>query len=122
MVSQRAKRDHFSMANKNKLAVPTYLAQWRTFRRLTQEQLAERAGLSPPSISQLENSKQGFSDESLANFAKALHCDPVDLLAHDPTVADSFWPLFRAAERLKGRDRQRVYAIIKATLDPYSGG
>jgi transcriptional regulator with XRE-family HTH domain len=109
------------MANKNELAVPTYLKQWRRYRGLTQEDLGERADLTPASISQLENGKQGFSAESLFNICAALNCTPAELLAHDPTRPDSFWPLFQDAENLTGRDRQRVWAILKAALSPFEG-
>lgn len=110
-----------TMANKNELAVPTFVQQWREFRGLTQEKLAGMVGFQPPSISQLENGKQGFSDKSLAKFAKALGCTPADLLAYDPSKPASFWPLFQEAEALTGRDRQRVLAILKAALAPFEG-
>lgn len=105
-----------SMANKNELAVPTYLKHWRKYRNLTQEALAERVGLTSASISQLENGKQGFTDASLASLAGALGCTPADLLAYDPTRPDSFWPLIQAAERLQGAERRRAYSVIKAAI------
>jgi len=105
------------MAKDEKLAVPTFLRQWRDHRGLTQEKLAALVEMSSPSISQLETGKQGFTDKSLAAFAAALKCSPADLLAFDPTKPDSFWPLFCAAEKLSGADRRRAYNTIKATLD-----
>ncbi len=104
------------MANKNELAVPTFVKQWRKYRGLTQEALAEMVGLTSPSISQLETGKQGFTDESLSNLAMALGCTPAQLLAQDPSKPDSFWPLFEAAEKLEGADRRRAYSIIHAAL------
>jgi transcriptional regulator with XRE-family HTH domain len=110
------------MANKSDLlAVPTFLKQWRQFRGLTQEELGERANLTSSSISQLEHGKQGFSAESLLNICTALDCTPAELLAHDPTRPDSFWPLIQEAEALTGRDRQRVWAILRAALAPLEG-
>lgn len=84
---------------------------------MTQEELAGSVGLTPSSISQLENGKQGFSDKSLADLARVLKCSPVALLAHDPTRVDSFWPLFEMAEKLQGNDRRRAFKTIKAALD-----
>lgn len=107
------------MANPNELAVPTYLRQWRKFRKWNQEELAERAGLTAASISQLENGKQGFTADSLARLSKALGCTPAAILAYDPTRADSFWPLLEVADRLHGRDRERVRAIMQAALDQF---
>ncbi len=104
------------MANKNELAVPTFLKQWRTFRGLTQEVLAERAGVTPPSISQLENGKQGFTDDSLARLARVLKCTPAELLAFDPTKPYGFLPLFQAAERLQGPARKQLHDVVKTLL------
>lgn len=102
---------------KNFLAVPTFLARWRKFRRLTQEELGAIVDTTASSISQLENGKQGFTDKSLADFASALKCSPVELLAYDPLDQDSFWPLFKEAEKLTGNDRKRAIRTIRAALD-----
>lgn len=100
------------------LAVPTFLKQWRNFRDMTQEALAEKADMTPPSISQLESGNQGFTDKSLARLAGALDCTPADLLVHDPSREDSFWPLCQAAEKLEGRERRRIIRLMAAALDP----
>ncbi len=107
-----------NMRKDEKLAVPTFLRQWRDYRDMTQERLAALVEMSPPSISQLETGKQGFTDKSLAAFAKALGCSPADLLAFDPTKPDGLWPLFCAADKLSGPERTRVYNTMKALLDP----
>lgn len=106
------------MESNDKLAVSTYLREWRLFRNMTQEQLATEAGTTPPAISQLENGRHGFTDKSLAAYAKALQCSPAALLAFDPRRPDSFWPVIEAAERLQGRDRQRALAIMKVAIGP----
>lgn len=97
--------------------VPTYLKKWRTLRNLTQEELGEKVDLTASSISQLENGKQGFTDKTLADLAQVLECSPLALLAHDPTRADSFWPLFEIAERLEGAERRRAFQTFRAALD-----
>jgi transcriptional regulator with XRE-family HTH domain len=113
----------FGMASENnKLAVPTFLKQWRTFRRITQEALAAKVEMTPPSISQLETGNQGFTDKSLARIAAALDCTPADLLVHDPMRTDSFWPLCQAAEKLEGRDRARLLRTMQMHLDDAEGG
>lgn len=99
--------------------VHTYVKQWRKHRDLTQEQLAERVGMSPPAISQLENNKQGFTGESLARLAQALGCSPAALLGADPLRKDSFWLLFEDAEHLQGPNRETLRVILKAALDRF---
>jgi len=45
---------------------------WREHRGLTQQQLAEAAGISVPYLSQIESGKRGGSAEVLAAIAKGL--------------------------------------------------
>jgi len=45
---------------------------WREFRGLTQQQLAEAAGISTPYLSQIETNKRAGTTEVLATIAKAL--------------------------------------------------
>lgn len=109
------------MANKSELAVPTFLRQWRKYRGLTQEELAELIGVTAPLISQLETEKVGFSDKSLARLAEGLKCSPADLLAYDPRKEDSLWPLMRTAESLPDRDRKRIYGVLKLLIEQAKG-
>lgn len=83
---------------------------------MTQEELAARVGMATPSISQLENCKQGFTSETLGALADALDCTPGDILSFDPKRSDSFWPLLQAAERLESDHRAIVYRIVSAAI------
>jgi DNA-binding XRE family transcriptional regulator len=57
---------------------------WREHRRLTREQLAERAGLDTPTITRLEEGRAEIPSELLARLATALALEPEDL---SPTAA-----------------------------------
>jgi len=52
---------------------------WRDYRRLTQEALANAAGLSKPYLSQIESRKRGGSIDVLQSLADALNV-PLELL------------------------------------------
>ena len=45
---------------------------WRNFRKMTQQELAEKAGISVPYLSQLETGKRKGSLEALNAIARAL--------------------------------------------------
>jgi len=91
------------------------LRAWRTASGLSQEALAERAGLTVGSISQLEGEVMRYSQNSLEGIADALGCTPAEVLM-GPPAEDSFWPLFQELEKLEGKDRERAYRMIKAIL------
>jgi len=46
---------------------------WREYRGLTQQQVAEKAGISKPYLSQLESGKRNGTTDILKSIAQALH-------------------------------------------------
>lgn len=62
-----------------------YVRQWRKFRRMKLEVLAEKSGLAVGTISQIETGKQGYSRDSLEAIAGALGTRPGYLLELDPS-------------------------------------
>ena len=59
---------------------------WREHRRLSQQQLAEAAGISKPYLSQLEAGRREASQRVIRRLAKALCVDALDLIR--PSSAD----------------------------------
>lgn len=91
-----------------------FFKEWRQHRGHTQEELAELVGLTGPSISQLENGKQGFTDTTLEAFAEALHCGPGDLLMRNPLDKDAPWTIW---EGLKPHQRQMAIGYMAGLRD-----
>lgn len=87
-----------------------FLKQWREYRGLTQQQVADRVGWSVGNISQLERGLQGYSDEGLALLAEALQCTPGQILDVDPLNDDAIWSLW---ERAKPGQRQTLLDVAK---------
>ena len=54
---------------------------WREHRGLTQQQLAEMAGISTPYLSQIETGKRSGTTEVLLAIAKALHVSLDDIVS-----------------------------------------
>lgn len=78
-----------SMA-KNPMLIPKdgpprhYVREWRKFRGLTQERLAERTPFSTGAVSQLETGRTRYTQDLLEALAVALDCKPGDLISRDP--------------------------------------
>jgi len=53
---------------------------WREFRRLTQRQLADMAGISTPYLSQLESGKRAGTTEVLTSITSALNLTLEDIV------------------------------------------
>jgi transcriptional regulator with XRE-family HTH domain len=92
-----------------------FFRQWRKHRGMTQEELAETIGVTPPSISQLENGKQGFTNDTLEALAEALNCTPGDLLMRNPLADDGPLDVWG---RIRVEDRARALEVLKAFAVP----
>lgn len=67
----------------------TYLAEWREYRRLTQQQLGDRLGVTDVTVSRWETGRTLLNTNVLAAFAEALNIEPQDVYRHpDQPSAD----------------------------------
>lgn len=85
------------------------LREWREYRGLSVERLAEKAGVSPGLVSQIENRLSAGSPDSLEKLAKALDCEVGELLDIAPSKGGSMFRVWVSDE-----DRPRIEAIAKA--------
>ena len=92
---------------------PNYLKAWRTFRRMTQQQLADK--VEPPTtksvIAALESGQNGVSAKWLRRLAPVLQTTPGFLLDRDPSDIDSEWAA--ATDAVPAEKRADAIAILK---------
>ncbi len=94
----------------------TRLRAVRKTRRLSQELLGERAGLSGKFVGEVERGEKSISVDSLARMAQALGVGLHDLL-HDPVVDNSDVQRIYALVLTTPRSRLRkAYAVLRAAL------
>lgn len=121
VVRRLSPADHVDMAQKPKSARPrpkpqrrrTFIKEWRKFRNLTQEALAERVGMVVSNIAQLEQGRQGYSQAGLEAIADALRCDAGQLLTVDPTKDDAIWSIW---DNAKPGQRLMIVEVAKTIL------
>ncbi len=89
---------------------PTYIAQWRDHRGLTQAQLADRLEMTQSHLSMLENGKRGYTQETLEAVAHALQTDVASLLMRNPKDGDGIWSIW---DNAKPGERQMIVDIAK---------
>lgn len=90
-----------------------FLREWRSYRNLTQEKLAERSSLTQGMISQLENDQSDYTGELLRRLADALSCEPVDLIVRDPTDSESLWTIW---DQAKPGQRRQITEVAKTLI------
>lgn len=94
------------------MAGSTFIREWRKFRNLTQEQLAERIEMSVGTISRVETGQQPYSQPMLEAIAAAVRCAPADLLSRRPD--DPQYELWTVIQGMKPEDRAQAIKVIKA--------
>lgn len=70
----------------------TFIAEWREFRKLSQERLAELLDTTKATISRIENRKIGYSQDFLEACADMLGTHPAILLSRPPREDDDLPP------------------------------
>lgn len=81
---------------------------------LTQQELADRTGISIASISRYENGIQPFSQESLENIAKALGCPVRELIPAAPGEPETAESLLA---EMSDETRDAALAMLRALRD-----
>lgn len=92
---------------------PTYLKEWRKFRDLNQERLADRMGVTQETVSRLERGKIEYTQHVLEAAAHALGCDPADLF-RPPDPPENELAAFILA--LDARRKEQALRILKAAM------
>lgn len=96
-----------------------FLKEWRKFRGMTQEALAEAAGMSIGNVNHLERANQNYTQEALESLAEALRCEPAHLIMVDPSRDDAMWSIW---ERAKEGERKMIVDIAKTITKTGTGG
>ena len=95
---------------------PTFLRQWRKFKRLTQEQVAERVGVDFTTVGRIEKGELPYNQDYLERLALAIGVEVTDLLNADPLKPDPPRLVYDRL-RLAPRDvQERAMAVIEALL------
>jgi transcriptional regulator with XRE-family HTH domain len=97
---------------------PTFIRQWREFRQLSLERLADRLGTTKASLSRIERGLQPYSQPILEALAEALLCEPADLLMRNPVDPDGIWSIW---DNIPENDRPRAVAVLRAMLIDKTG-
>lgn len=99
------------METQDKNGGPNFLREWRTYRNLTQAELAAEVGTSTNMIQYLETGERGLSAKWLRKLADALDTTPGMLLEHDPAELDN--DIVDIWATLSNRDKRQAAAIIR---------
>lgn len=87
-----------------------FIKEWRKARGLTQEQLAERIGVTKSYVSKIEANKRRYDQPFLEAAAEVLRASPADLIMRDPLDPEGIWSIW---DTLAPTERRQVVEIAK---------
>jgi transcriptional regulator with XRE-family HTH domain len=87
-----------------------FIKEWREAKKLTQDQLADKMGVSKASISRIEAYKQPYTQDFLELCTLVLNVPLAALLTRDPAEEDEIAPLL---ERARPAQRKKIVKAIK---------
>ena len=93
---------------------PNHIREWREFRHLTQDELADAVGCSKASIGHWENGVREVAPKWLYPIAKALSTSPGYLLDHDPN--DLPTAILDVWAEIPTDDRPRALEMLKVAF------
>ena len=81
--------DNHNMENQDKNGGPNHLRAWRSFKKMTQKELADAVDTTQHQIAFLENGDRALTAKWLRRLAPALDTTPGLLMDHDPNDLDN---------------------------------
>lgn len=111
--------DDLQMDDQDKNGGPNYLREWRKFRKMTQQELAEAVGTNANMIQYLESGERGLSAKWLRKLSPVLDTTSGMILDHNPYELDSdiieIWAT--ASNRVKRQIADVAKAIVRTGTD-----
>lgn len=91
----------------------TYIREWREYRGLTLEHLADRVETTHASLSRIERGLQPYSQTLLEALAGALQTDEASLLIRNPNDPEGIWSVWDNAQP---GERKMIVDIAKTVV------
>lgn len=92
---------------------PTFIRQWREFRGLTLEQLADRVGTTHATLSRIERGKSPYSQPLLESLASALATDVASLIIRNPQDPEGIWSVW---DQAKPGERRMIIDLARTVV------
>lgn len=93
----------------------TYIREWRKYREMTLEALAERLEMTASHFSMLERGQRGYAQETLEAIADALQTTPASLLMRNPLDDSADWSIWDQAQPGERRLAVELLKTVRKT-------
>lgn len=95
---------------------PHFIKEWRRYRKLSGQKLADMLNTSKGNISRIENNEQGYTQAFLEACAEALDTDTGSLLTRDPRKQDEDEPILKLWSGARPAQRITIIEVAQSIL------
>jgi transcriptional regulator with XRE-family HTH domain len=99
-----------------------FLKEWRQFRGLTQEKLAERIGVVHTTIGRVERGVQSYTQDLLEACAAELGTDVASIIMRNPADPEGIWSVWDGLKPLQKRQAVQVLKALVSDDEKSDGG
>lgn len=95
---------------------PTFMREWRKYKKLTQEQAAERCDVDRTTLGRIEKGELPYNQDFLEKLALAYGVDTSDLLTVNPLQPDPPRLAFMKLRQASKEKQHQALLVIEALL------
>lgn len=119
---------HFTTEHKSKLydLIGSRIKAKRIKLNMSEEELAKKLSITAKDVQNIENGKQKFTIDFLAQMSDILDINKVylltgiddDVLKEDIQILDSYIEFFKMVQSLSGKNKERFYDMLDKNFTP----
>ena len=94
----------------------TFLREWRKYKKLSQEEAADRLETTQGTLSKIERRELPYNQDFLEKAAMAYGCDPEDLLSINPLKPDAPRLVYERLRHASPVMQKRALEVLEALL------
>jgi transcriptional regulator with XRE-family HTH domain len=94
---------------------PIFLKQWRKYRKLSAQKLADELGVVKSTVTRMEKGERPYNQDLIERAAEILECEPLDILMRDPHDPTGIWDVW---DRIDEADRERALKVLEQFAQP----
>lgn len=92
------------------------MKEWREFRNITQEDAADRLGITRTFLSKIENIRAQYSQNLIEAAAELYNCTAFDLLRVNPAKSEPLSEIMNTVEGADPAQQARMLSVLKAMV------
>lgn len=93
-----------------------FITEWRDYLKLTQDEAADRIGVSQSKLSRVERGLTPYDQDFLEEAARAYGISPAHLIACNPLTPESTWSIDLQLLKANEKQKKQITDFVRFTF------